>query len=860
MSAKIRKYCIFALLACIAVIWWNSIILIVSKYVIPITQVVPQHSWLAQCVLCVAVLIWYTMHYKSILLEENIWQERYEDIFMLVAIYLPFRLFGPFLFYGIVEDVCYLDVCCIEIGVIEIILMGYRISKSRINKIEESKYSPFCVDSPATCSAKSDEEDWYQRFQYADLLLEKIIATYQTNKKSENAFTILLNERYGIGKTSFFNRIEILAKARHVDVMWFKPWLNSGEDRIVTHFFDALQSKLDADDHALTRLLKIYSKVTTHPLSKSTTQELLSIFSTPHTLDDMHNDIAERLKEREKPLLVLVDDVDRLLPLEMMSLLRLIRNTADFPNMVYLVAADKVAMSEALHCQHIDNPSVYLEKFFNYEFLFPANEDRIGYSLILHLTLCLAKYDFDEGQQSDARYYIETYEYSKTIFKSPRDVKRFINILSFALDSMKVNGIIDDVYLPDLLAVCLIQYLDEDIYKILRDANETLLSFSTNSEEYALKKEYEEASRSLQDFQHTQKMLENRTIEKQKQPNMEYKDLKRTLSEQTPSIDLIVAKLLYKLFNGHTGRGSHRISYSYEYFKYFAGRYRSNELSNAQANAIWGMELQNFEPYICEAIKPDKYASLMHKFDLYIATERHNNLEMIQKLLFVFNKVMDIEIEKTRRCDACLYFRNCTDVQYKIRNLYVSEYTIPASIADRENAELSEFFIRNDNFMNHAMTLLAFRRIDRAIYNSSFTNDMCRDWEEIVIRRFFVEAFVKEPLSHLRTIPFIRELDPFEYKSHFADVIAKSKNPLDWIFCCVECKGGKYYWKEDVLHGLYDDATNSLFATIQEYMKPYMSAEIAQDFEKLFVRGTISKAMLKDHSFLQAWEERTNRK
>ena len=620
------------------------------------------------------------------------------------------------------------------------------------------------------------------------------------------------------------------------------------------HFFDTLRSKLDADDHALTRLLKIYSKVTTQPLGKSTSQELLAIFSPSYSLDDMHKNIAERLRKRKKPLLVLVDDVDRLLPLEMLSLLRLIRNTADFPNMVYLVAADKVAMTEALYSQHIENPVLYLEKFFNYEFLFPANEERIKDALLLHLVICLGKYGFDEERQSNARYYMESYRYIKEVFKSPRDIKRYMNILSFSLDGMKANGIINDVYLPDLLAICLIQYLDESIYKILRDANETLLSFSTISEVYTLKTEYEEASRSRQEALDTLQWLKEKTDTKE-QPKFEYKDLRQTLTEQSTSVNLIVAKLLYDLFNSHTGRGTHRISYALEYFKYFAGHYRSNELSNAQANAIWGMTIQEFDIYIIQTIASDSYASLMHKFDLFITTEGHNKLEMLQKLLFVYNRVADIEIKKIPRCDAYSYYSRYGEAQYKIMKLYSYEYAIPTSIADCENADLSEYFMRNNNFMNLAMTLLALRRIDKTRYSTSFTDEMRQTWEENIIRRFFNEVFVKEFLNHLETMPFIRELDPMEYKSCFLEIIAKSKNPLDWIFCCVGRKGTHYQWKENIMHSLFEDNINKFRESISLYMRPFMNATIAADFDELLSDNKMSKASLNDHPFLQAWED-----
>ena len=57
------------------------------------------------------------------------------------------------------------------------------------------------------------------------------------------------------------------------------------------------------------------------------------------SIEGQYESIKKELKSIGQPILVIVDDVDRLQSDELMTLIKLLRNTADFPNIFYLVAA-----------------------------------------------------------------------------------------------------------------------------------------------------------------------------------------------------------------------------------------------------------------------------------------------------------------------------------------------------------------------------------------------------------------------------------------------------------------------------------------------------------------------------------------
>ena len=71
---------------------------------------------------------------------------------------------------------------------------------------------------------------------------------------------------------------------------------------------------------------------------------------------------------------------------ELMMVLKLIRDTADFPNVFYIIAADNIHLKKMLNIQHIDDAETYLEKFFNLEFQLPANEN-VAFNELLNLII-----------------------------------------------------------------------------------------------------------------------------------------------------------------------------------------------------------------------------------------------------------------------------------------------------------------------------------------------------------------------------------------------------------------------------------------------------------------------------------------
>ena len=59
-------------------------------------------------------------------------------------------------------------------------------------------------------------------------------------------------------------------------------------------------------------------------------------------------ELEKALRKLERPIVIVVDDIDRLQEAEIRDIVRLVRLVGDFPNLVYLLAFDRVRVAKVL--------------------------------------------------------------------------------------------------------------------------------------------------------------------------------------------------------------------------------------------------------------------------------------------------------------------------------------------------------------------------------------------------------------------------------------------------------------------------------------------------------------------------------
>ena len=232
--------------------------------------------------------------------------------------------------------------------------------------------------------------------KYASHILDKLIAT-NTRKHS---YALGVTGSWGSGKTTFLEVLKSHVKGR-AEIVIFNPWMCRTPEQVTLDFFASLRHQL-SPNYRISKLIKDYARA----LNGISLTPFLGLSLNIHAVqgDSLYvkkKKLSDQLAELLKPVIVFIDDLDRLEREEVFEVLRLIRNTADLSNLIYVVAYDKAYVRQVLEQKNIGNALAYLEKIFPVEVCLPMVEKDLIWD-VLHS-------DIDAQASSD--------EFAKMLFQ-----------------------------------------------------------------------------------------------------------------------------------------------------------------------------------------------------------------------------------------------------------------------------------------------------------------------------------------------------------------------------------------------------------------------------------------------------------
>lgn len=203
------------------------------------------------------------------------------------------------------------------------------------------------------------------------------------NDNHKKSFTIGLVGPWGNGKSSVLqmvkkelNKTEKKSNSEMI-IIDFLPYLNHKENDIINEFFASLSNELKPYNGKLSNLITEYSGKLTDLYEN---KNLLGFIENQTTdfdkqaASELYKLINEMLRDINKKIIVFVDDLDRLSKDEILQVLKLIRNTADFRNTFFVVAMDKEYVLKSLKKSKKIFHSSFIDKFFQIEIYLPEIE------------------------------------------------------------------------------------------------------------------------------------------------------------------------------------------------------------------------------------------------------------------------------------------------------------------------------------------------------------------------------------------------------------------------------------------------------------------------------------------------------
>lgn len=366
-----------------------------------------------------------------------------------------------------------------------------------ISEFHRAKHAAFHIDTSKIMT--TDESDSLEpekrlhnkhlcerplRMHEADLLgrsrFVKQYARILAETPNEESVVFALYGSWGEGKTSALSLIQTEFESDTFDrtppvVIQFSPWIFNSRKELFNAFFEDIANSIGENKKIISNAeekSKRWKRLgTTASLiggSIDNIDTVLSLFglSIPggkvattigKKIKDITNEAAEleinapkqslktvknalcQSMEAERPILIVMDDIDRLIPKDLIELLHLLKAIADIPNVHYLLLCDKNRIEDSLE-KHIGDPS-YLEKIIQFQAHLPT-VDRKHLELFLKDSLSNL---FEECAPGDNRLkdsFFEDFSNSLLVktFTDLRSVKRYIGSLRFTFPSLVRHG------------------------------------------------------------------------------------------------------------------------------------------------------------------------------------------------------------------------------------------------------------------------------------------------------------------------------------------------------------------------------------------------------------------------------------
>ncbi len=292
----------------------------------------------------------------------------------------------------------------------------------------------YSSDAPLT----TREGDLFDRWPFAER-----VAHVLRNRREASSLVIGLYGTWGEGKTTLLNFIEeALEDAENVVVVRFNPWRFGNESALIRSFFDALATAVGGklttskEDFAST-IVKYAGAVSLGGFGVDIDPASAAQVHAEVDLEKLRDRLTTILHEADLRVVVRIDDIDRLDKDEVQAVFRLVKLSADFENVAYVLAFDPDVVAAALQERYgPGQPRAgydFLEKIVTVPLQIPPARLQSLFNLSLAAieeALSLSGLDISD----DKYHFVNAFRLGLLpAMRTPRMAKRYGNAVRFAL-------------------------------------------------------------------------------------------------------------------------------------------------------------------------------------------------------------------------------------------------------------------------------------------------------------------------------------------------------------------------------------------------------------------------------------------
>lgn len=245
---------------------------------------------------------------------------------------------------------------------------------------DHPKKTPSAINYFADNPILTASEDLLQRSKFVERIVREIDMI-----DASQGHVLAVTGQWGSGKTSVLNLVKDCLQNKEMLVVDYNPWLLSGTEALVAGLFGEINAQLKQRGKQYrsiaTKMLR-YSELVAPfaaiPVAGSWSAGLLAMASFARKFRELRSvsvaaqkeQVTKALGSLDHPIVVIIDDIDRLDRSEIREIFKLVRLTANFPNVIYLLSFDRIRVENALAEDGVPGRA-YLEKIVQNGFELP---------------------------------------------------------------------------------------------------------------------------------------------------------------------------------------------------------------------------------------------------------------------------------------------------------------------------------------------------------------------------------------------------------------------------------------------------------------------------------------------------------
>lgn len=349
------------------------------------------------------------------------------------------------------------------------------------------------------------------RRQYAQSVMAQLLCT----GIDDNSYALAITGEWGSGKSTFLKYMRgDESKETNIHFMQFNPWDCLSSQALITQFFEQLNNEVSKLYSPIEKSMMKYAKLLTKVDISSSVNKWMELIPQMEveTLSELKEMVRNGLRHIDHPVVIMVDDVDRLDKDELFEVFRLIRNTANFTNLIYIVAYDERYVIEQLSNMGIYSGRSFLEKIFPTQIALPKmDESEIYDEFIADVRQMVTKTRtinscldlLSDTQRNFIKRGLPSFR------KAKHFARQFSASANFLLGTLGEKGF----WMPDLLMMELIRYLSPELYDGFTNHSNDVLTAKIPTNDGETRFQYIVKDNTAETLYKWSKKLDNDTLE-----------------------------------------------------------------------------------------------------------------------------------------------------------------------------------------------------------------------------------------------------------------------------------------------------------------------------------------------------------